>query len=426
MRHTALLLLSSLCASPVLLADGMPDPDFGTAGLVTTNFGMFGMDDVAALAVQPDGRAIAAGRTFPNLAQSFMAVARYLPSGALDTSFDGDGLVTVDFSSAPDRNAVVGDVLLQPDGRIVLVGLFADSLVLRYALARLLPDGTLDPSFGTGGTVTVPLAGGVNAGIAGALLPDGRILALGATGSFSSPVVALARFNADGTLDGTFGTGGHVTVPLPVPFAGGRMVLQPDAKILISGSAGSPSDFGLLRLLPTGAPDPTFDGDGFVSSDFGGTEIVRSLALLGDGRIVLAGYRSANFALARYLPTGALDTTFGVTGLATADSGAPEFTAALLAQPNGKLLVLGSTSSPSPADFILTRFLADGTHDTTFGTGGFLTTDFGGGFDEARAVVLAGPDRVLAAGSSQAMTNDFALARYIAATPVELQMFSVE
>jgi uncharacterized delta-60 repeat protein len=428
MRPAALLLLASLCAPP-LLADGMLDPDFGTGGRVTTSFGMFWMDDAAALVLQPDGRAIAAGRTFPNLAQSFMAAARYLPSGALDTTFDGDGLVTVDFSSAPDRSAIATNVLLQPDGKIVLVGSFSDSPVLRYALARLNADGTLDSSFGTGGKVTVPLTNGLIAGSSAALLPDGRILVHGRTGSLSVPGLALARFNADGTLDATFGTAGQTTVPLPAPFAPQRLLLQPDGRILIAGFTASTGafDFGLVRLLATGAPDPSFDGDGLATSDFGGNEFGSALALLADGRILVGGSRSVptrDLAVVRYLANGALDTTFGTGGLATADSGEVEAATELLVQPDGKLMVLASTESSS-GDFLLARFTGAGAHDTTFGTGGFLVTDFGG-FDQGRAAAFAGPDRILAAGSTQSAELDFALARYIASTPVEALSFSVE
>ena len=138
MRPTAILLLSSLCATPVW-ADGMLDPDFGTGGLATTNFSTFSFDTAGALVVQPDGRAIAAGSVQPNLAQTFMGAARYLPSGALDPSFDGDGMTTVNFNvAAADIGGTVGQVLLQPDGRIVLVGSVSQSPPgppLQYALA---------------------------------------------------------------------------------------------------------------------------------------------------------------------------------------------------------------------------------------------------------------------------------------------------
>lgn len=432
MRHTSLLLLVLLSSVSFARADGMLDPGFGNGGRVTTNFGTFTFSEASALVVLPDGKAVAAGSMAPNLAHTFMVAARYLPCGALDTTFDGDGLLTVVFQIAPDLSGGVGEVLLQPDGRLVLVGWFADSPVLRYALARLNTDGSLDPSFGTGGKVTTPLAGGVGAGLAGVLQPDGRIVVLGSTGAAADPVVALARFNTDGSLDPAFGTAGQVSVPLAGPFRAHALALQPDGKILIAGSSGpsgGPFDFGLIRLLPGGGLDTSFDGDGLATSDFGGTENAFSAMVLGDGRIVLAGYRTfpaTDFALVRYLSNGSLDTTFGTGGLAAADSGASEIADRMIVQPNDKLLVAGWTNDLGSYDFILARFNPDGTHDTTFGASGFLRTDFSASWDEAHGLAIAGPDRVLAAGFTLGSNRDFALARYIATTPVEALSFTVE
>ena len=446
MRGTLLLSLATLCAVPAAWADGMLDPDFGTGGLVLTNFGTGSIDAAGALVVQPDGRAIAAGSVQLNLAQGFMGAARYLPSGALDPSFDGDGLLTVNFNvAAPDISGGVGQVLFQPDGRIILVGFVGQStpgppgFLLNYALARLNVDGSFDGSFGTGGKVLTPMTSGVAAGTDGVLQPDGRIVVLGTTESSSEPVLALARYNPDGTLDGTFGVAGQVSLPLPVPFRGGALALQSDGKVLIAGFTGGSvalTDIGLVRLLPAGAPDPTFDGDGFVQSDFGALEFASSVAVLGDGRIVVAGHRTtppptptADLALVRYLPNGAIDTTFGTAGLATADAGAEEFGQELLVQPDGKLLLAGTLFGSPSQDFLLARFLADGAHDTTFGTAGFLRTDFGAMNAEILfAAALAGPDRILAAGRAMTMSgfDDFGLARYIASTPVEGMSFSVE
>jgi uncharacterized delta-60 repeat protein len=431
-----IVLLVALGAVRPVGADGTLDPSFGNGGLVTTTF--LGGDSAASIVMLPDGRAVVAGYTSPNLAFTLMAVARYLPSGALDTTFDGDGRVTVLFPHPPpgfESYAEAATVLLQPDGRLVLVGNYGIFQGSGFALARLNGDGSLDPSFGTGGLVTTPNSALAAAGL---LQPDGRIVAVGRAGSFS---IAAARYNADGSLDPSFGTGGQVIVSLPQGFDVGGAALQPDGKVVIVGAYPSSPfvqrDFALFRLLPGGAPDPSFGANGLVTSDFGQIETGRSVIVLGDGRLVVAGWRSpttadtGDFALVRYMADGTLDTTFGSGGLATADSGVPDLPNQLIRLPNGKLLVAGSTNLVgAPEDFLLARFLPDGALDTSFGVGGFLRKDFNAGQDEIHAVAIAGPDLILAAGSTPesppAFGLDFALARYIATTPVELLVFEVE
>jgi uncharacterized delta-60 repeat protein len=220
-----------------------------------------------------------------------------------------------------------------------------------------------------------------------------------------------------------------LTLTLGQDFFVSDAVLQGDGKLVIAGTfIDGPTDIGIVRLLPNGALDPSFDGDGVVTSDFGAAEEGLSVIVLGDGRIVVGGRRANDVALVRYLPDGSLDGTFGTGGLATADSGSNDTVGQLIALPNGKLLTAGTTLNPSPIDFLLARFHPDGVLDTSFGSSGFLKTDFDSGSTEAcSAVAVAGPDLILTAGSiSPPPFSDFALARYIASTPVELLDFEVE
>ena len=446
MRRIGFLALVVALGCRVAQADGMLDPSFGKGGLVITDFGG-GMpppyDVATSLVVLPDGRAVAAGYTNPNLPHTNMAVARYIFSGELDTTFGGDGMVVIAFPPLPtgDSHAVAEAVLLQPDGRLVLVGgavIPTTGTVVPFgiaqsvfALVRLNADGSFDETFGTGGVVTTPTDGGA---VAGLLQPDGRIVAVGQSASF----VVAARYNADGSLDPSFGTGGVASVPIS-DFGVEAAALQPDGKLVIAGAHPWPSalpDFALIRLLPGGGLDLSFDGDGLATADFGVIEYGRSVTVLADGRLVVAGSWAASaadwpgdFALTRFMPDGSVDTTFGNAGLSTADSGDPDQAEQVIQLPNGKLQVAGWTDVSGPkSDFLLARFLPDGLLDTSFGTGGLLRTDFNGGQDQCTAVALAGPDLVLAAGSSFSTfePTDFALARYIASTPVELLAFEVE
>jgi uncharacterized delta-60 repeat protein len=439
-RVVFLPLVVLIGALPNAAADGMLDPSFGNGGLVITNFPGGSPTDIAySLVVLPDGRAVAAGRT--GALPGAMAAARYLSSGVLDTTFGGDGLVVV----APNCQLTndeggAQDALLQPDGRLVLVGTCPKVAGSEFWLARLNTDGSLDSSFGASGQVFTPFRGG-EVVTAGLLQPDGKIVAVGRGEPPGNPkALVAARYNPDGSLDATFGTAGQLTLPLADDFWVEDVALQSDGKLVTGGTYGPlfELDFGLVRLLPNGAPDPSFDGDGLVTSNFGGDEGGTSVIVLGDGRLVLAGSAELGpdvFALVRYLPDGALDTSFGIGGLATADGGGLETAREVVELPNGKLLVAGGTAPHPPRccdhDFLLTRFHADGALDTSFGTGGFIQSDFGSVLDFCNSVAIAGQDLILTAGrtsTSQGLgdLSDFALARYIATIPVELLGFSVE
>jgi uncharacterized delta-60 repeat protein len=438
-RIVFLLSVVLIGAIPNAAADGMLDPSFGNGGLVVTPFpGPVSQDRALSLVVLPDGRAVAAGSTLINLENQDMAVARYLFSGALDPTFDVDGEATVHFPGAPPffgSYSAAESVLLQPDGRVVLVGAGSNDAGPFFALARLNTDGSPDPSFGTGGLVMAPTGQGAQAGL---LQPDGRIIA---AGSDAGTAIVVVRYNPDGSLDATFGNNGTVNVPGSFFVDVEGAALQADGKVVIAGTSQSGGfltrNFGLVRLLPNGALDLSFDGDGIVISDFGGMETSYSVIVLGDGRLVLAGSRGTelpneirDLALARYLPDGSLDTTFGNGGLVLVDAAPSEDAHQLIELPNGKLLVAGATYGQfDPLDFLLVRLLPNGSIDTSFGRRGVLLTDFNTGSDECNAVALAGPDLVLTAGSTTTPPSpipNFGLARYIASTPVELLTFSVE
>jgi uncharacterized delta-60 repeat protein len=433
MRNAVLVfLLVVLPGALSARADGMLDPSFGSGGLVTTAFPpppspFWASEGVAELVVLPDGRVVAAGRASSEPTTPGLGVARYLASGALDTTFSGDGLVRIDCASFGPGNGAAA-VLLQPDGRVIVVGTCPVGL---FTVSRFDVDGALDASFGAGGQVSTPFPG-FSSAVAGLLQPDGRIVAVGsgtpAAGGPAAPMAA--RYNPDGTLDSSFGTAGQVTVPLAQDFVTGGAALQPDGKLVIAGTYGSAgsSDFALLRLLSNGAPDPSFDGDGLATASFAGTDVGRSVVALPDGRHVVAGSHDDDFALVRFLPGGSLDTTFGTGGLATGSFGAPVTPDEAIGLPNGKLMIVGSTNDTGPArDILLVRLLEEGALDTSFGSAGFLRTDIGGTVDSGQAIAVAGTDLVLAAGSAcQSVDCDFALARYIATTPVELLAFEVE
>ncbi len=205
--------------SPSTAGPGALDPSFGSGGIVVTDFNG-SIDDAAfAVAVQPDGKILAAGYVFSSAATNYdFALARYLPDGSLDPSFGTNGQVATDFHGSTD---VARAIALQPDGKIVVAGraLRLDGPFFDFALARYNTDGSLDASFGVGGKITTDFDGngGADLAFALALQPDGKIVAAGSTSNIGVSGFALARYNADGSLDAGFGTAGKVATR----FAGG-------------------------------------------------------------------------------------------------------------------------------------------------------------------------------------------------------------
>jgi uncharacterized delta-60 repeat protein len=251
--------LLSQGARPAQAAAGDLDPTFGTGGKVITDFG--GADVGRAIAVQADGKVVVAGSTGPreNLPGNFFALARYLPSGALDSTFGSGGRVTTDFGANEWANTLV----VQPDGKLIAAGGRSAGLAGAFALARYLPNGGLDASFGIGGRVLTEFAGRPEFN-ALALQADGRLVAAGVRAYNPSrpPDIALARYHQDGSLDSAFGDGGKATMDLGLGEAAFAVAAQADGKFVIAGVRSDdvqhvvpplPGDIVLARFLSGGA-----------------------------------------------------------------------------------------------------------------------------------------------------------------------------
>ena len=411
-------------------ADGTLDTSFGTGGKVTT--AISSRHDVSrALAVQSDGKVLVAGG-----AKNDFALARYTPDGVLDTTFGGDGKVTVDFSTRGDfANAVA----VLSDGKVLVTGYSHSGTSYDLALARFTDTGVLDTTFGEvvsgqtrSGKVTTAIGSGADYGYAMALQSGGKIVMAGRSWNGSNEDFALARYTSAGDLDASFGTGGKVTTDFGARNdSANALVALPDGKLLVAGQSGH--RFVLARYTDTGALDATFGGDadsdntpdGYVTTAIGaGEDRAGAMALQPGGKIVLAGQSHngthEDFALARYSDAGALDTSFGTGGKVTTTVGANHtYGDAVALQPDGKLVVAGNgyNGSRKKQDFTLTRFNPDGTVDAGFGAGGAVTTDFqSGAFDYGAAIVVQPDGKILVAGRSykgnDGISRNFALARY--------------
>ncbi|MET0772137.1 MAG: hypothetical protein ABWZ82_03555 [Candidatus Limnocylindrales bacterium] len=297
------------------LADGTLDPGFGEGGMVTTDLQPDQQEEALAVAIAPDGSIVVAGYSGFD---ATMALARYLPDGSLDPSFGTGGIVA---GTTPGRLYAVA---IDAHGHIVVAGGrdipdgttdFSDLL-----LARFLVDGTLDTSFGEEGVVVVDVDGATNTLRELAILPDGRILASGESfGSFEgSERTDLVRVTPEGALDLTFG--GVGAIGIDTARVGEGMAVQPDGRIVLTGRAllGTETRLETLRLEIDGALDTSFGDGGSVRTDLRDhTEAGLDVALDAEGRIVVAGRAgdiNTDFAVVRYLPDGSLDTAFADEG----------------------------------------------------------------------------------------------------------------
>jgi uncharacterized delta-60 repeat protein len=429
-------------SSSAVAADGDLDPTFGTGGFTLTGLTAAGFELPAKPIVQPDGKVlicstVATGGPSGN----DMFIARFNADGSPDTGFDFDGQVTVDFAGRGDGcNALA----LQADGKIVAVGTSTDTTPnADFAVARVNADGSLDPTFGAGtGTALVPFdLGGNNSDTAGAVTmqADGKILVAGwavvAPGNYDFAVVRLLP---DGTRDTTFNSTGRVTVAFDFPSTDGvdqadAIMVDDAGRIVLGGVAETqPSSFGfaLARLLPNGQLDHNFSADGRATIDFdlGATmsELSYQSILTRDGKIVMVGQADAgsgsttngDVAIARVLPDGSPDATFGIGGKVVVPfdqvTNGGDVATGVVEDAAGRLVVVGASvvdgTNFYTRSFAL-RLMSDGSLDQSFGTFGKKVYNFDGDSDLATGVALQGTQAIMAGLTTSGSDTDNFVAR---------------
>ena len=333
--------------------NGSLDLGFDGDGTAVADFG--GADQALAAAVQPGGEIVLAGSS-----DGKMAVARFKPDGSLDASFDPggtDGPGKKVFGAEEPAMAVA--VLVQGDGRIVLARDQYNKTDSDFGLVRLYPDGSPD------GTTFDPadFLGGGDTTAAAALQPDGRILVSGtARTPAGAPRIAVARYTAAGKLDTTFGGTGKRTFGVGERLEAPAVLVQPDGRIVVAGTGAEEYDAVVARLKPDGSFDPGFGTMGTSAISFFGVEVGTAAVLQPDGKIVVAGATlapglDADFAVARLLPGGALDPAFSSDGKTTISFGAGESAGTIARQPDGRIVVAGSTDAND--NIALARLQAD-------------------------------------------------------------------
>jgi len=410
-HRLALLALAIMVAPTVSFAQTAPsvlDATFGTGGKVTADFG-------GPIALQQDGKIVAAGR----------GLARFNPNGTFDPTFGTGGHTTIDVPASA--------VAIQGDGKIVTAGTMVNpsNSIADFAVARYNPNGTLDNTFGAGGKVTTDFSGVSANAYSVALQGDGKIVVSGVANVDGGEQFALARYNPNGSPDLGFGTGGKVTTGFGIEQQGfsytewGTVAIQGDGKIVMAGRASISStggfDVALARYNPNGTLDNTFGTGGKVTTDFGSRyDGAFSVALQQDGKIIVAGQalgRAFDFLLVRYNLNGTLDNTFGTGGKVLIDFVGSDAAFSVAVRLDGKIVAAGRSYvfATGNYDFAVARYNSNGTPDTSFGTGGKVTTDFLGDDDSAFSVVVQPDGKAVVAGSAfdpNAWTYDFAMARY--------------
>lgn len=411
--------------------DGVLDTDFGTGGKRTLVFGL-GNDEINAMALQPDGKIVAAGYTVLNQ-KTWLALARFNADGSTDTGFGANGKVATSFGLSND--AAYG-LAVQPDGNIIVVGntAFSGLSGSALALARYKPDGKPDSSFGVAGKVFTSFGSGFENAAAVALQPDGKIVVAATLAGINKTLFGALRYLPNGVLDPEFSGDGIQTVDFGYNYQNCyALALQPDGKILIAGrSFVSPLlQFALARILPDGQVDAAFGSGGKVLINVdgaGGT--ARSVAVQPDGKIVLAGYIESggnhDFALARCLPDGAPDNSFALDGsfvypLTSADEEAFE----LLIQPDGKIIAAGNAFTDfglHNSDFALARFQPDGAVDESFGVDGLATVSISNVEDKVQAMLMQPDGKIVVGGfADMPAGKEFALARFTSGLSMSAQ-----
>ena len=424
-RH--LLQALSILPGLALAQPGSLDPTFGDAGVVLLQPG-FHFDEASAVATLPDNTVILAGWTWglfgPDTIRGL--VVHLLDDGSLDPSFGMGGYAPI---IGGERNSLNG-LAVTSSGFVVAGSALAeydgtdpdpDTQVL---LARISTTGASDPGFGSGGITKTDIGSGDDVAADIAVQPDGRIVVAGYTEDANGEKNGLImRYDADGTLDGTFSSDGKLVI---TAWSGedalNDVAVLPDGSIVGAGYAtvGGVRKSMLVKVSTDGTYDSAFGIDGLLVPELSDSTSSAHGILVADDGILVCGKIEESFLetvayLARFMSDGTPDPVFNGNGLALV-TGSPHGDALDLAlQDDGKVLVCGKSESEDiePGEFLLARFNPDGSVDDTFGSNGAVTTDIDPGPSYARSIAIRPDGRIVLAGAAWLDYSDIAVARYL-------------
>ncbi len=394
------------------------DTSFNHTGKLFTN--ITGM--LTSCLVQPDGKIVIGGTGRINNSSRF-AISRLLSNGNYDYSFGANGILYDSFyNSLSDQ---INCMLLQPDGKIIAIGTSDSFINLYISIARYMPNGALDNTFGSNGKLKLAQTnfGSINSAT---LQPDGKIVLAGKNGGFN-----LLRLQSDGLFDSTFGTYGKVLTNIgTLPYSGANAVLlQANGKIVAGGSSYHNTYYwaAMIRYLANGTLDNTFGTNGVVETNVRGyDDAINSLVQQPDGKIIATGNSTINsgsastaLLLLQYDTSGNLDNTFNGSGkLVKSIGGSDDKCYKAILQTDGKIVVGGYTTTASiNLDYAMYRANADGTDDNTFGANGVVTGNFvfnTSNFNDHGQTIAIQPDGklIIAGYSALSGAGSYALMRF--------------
>ncbi len=410
----------ALLGAPAMLhaQAGALDPTFNGTGYVIAPVN--DLDNAQKILVQEDQKVLLIGMSFDATYTARAYVFRYLPDGTPDPDFAINGVFTYEL----DNEADIYSAVLTHDGKILLAGGTTDYQTYRLLLIQLNADGTLDNSFGTNGvlaqSISVVTANAEDIAYDITLDAVGNIIVCGST--FNEDYVRrpfVARFSANGVFDTSFGLNGIASIP--VLAVGGNsfqgVVVQPDGKIVASGYFGNSELWYvmlLVRFEADGSLDPTFGDAGVVKYNHGNVDDEgEDLKLTPDGSILVCGVtvtQTYNYSalLAKFTSVGELGTTFGNLGTVTEDLANFDFASNLLIQSDGSIMMAGSSGVGPPGSFdqAVWKYHADGTRDASFGTNGLSQPAIPDHYTMIYAMAVQADGKILIGGQARTTMNE--------------------
>lgn len=411
---------------------GTFDPDFGDDGIsriLLTTTGFF-LDYANAMIIMPDDRILLVGDSFNSQTYEDQIILLMLnPDGTLDTSF-GNGGYTL---AQPHPTMHISNAKRAPDGKIVVTGNARRAMsgaIQDFIIGRFNADGTVDNTFGTNGFTSTRFGNIQDGGNEVIILQNGKLVVVGfvtISSNFIDRSFGIARYNANGTLDTSFGNGGMVTTSMSSRGDEPRRVHElPNGKILVTGYSnnGTIATMTAVRYNENGSLDASYGSGGIAAHAIGsGSSTGRQSILLSDGKLLMCGYSIVDdvsvITFIRINEDGSLDTTFGTDGVIQLQDGLTSLASSfknsisdIFVQQDGKMVISGTRRNANgDDDIVLIRLLPDFTMDEEFGSGGVVFVDQIGsyGWELSTAVGMQSNGRILVSGYYSVSSISYAM-----------------